>query len=234
METGNVRHVATAEDMIPESAFDSSANAAKAGTKDIQSVFFVNVSPRRDGRSPDHQRQLDEAKACIDLHNQYLALGIVERFTEQVKSGKLPTSGATQDQVARSKYKATSTASWLTQISGCLRQIRTSASSTFEFDLTAVRLPAKNLDVTIVITLIAARGDGFHTSGRLITLRTEDHLVEYVSKKETAKVADFALEYFQGDALFDMNMFRTMKVELSKTVKQEAKRPVVNQYDVIV
>lgn len=185
--------------MIPESSFDSSAKAAGVGAKDIQSVFFVNVLPRRDGRSPDNQRQLDEAKACIDLHNQYLALGIEERFTVEVKNAKLPTSGAIQDQVARSNYNATSTASWLTQISGwyvkfchsvsnscslsdqaalqvrsdatndefqcsrigipykasehhaelhayfgfSLRQIRTSASSTFEFDLTAVQLPSK-------------------------------------------------------------------------------------------
>ncbi|PIA97414.1 hypothetical protein CB0940_06125 [Cercospora beticola] len=78
-----------------------------AASKNIKSVFFVNVYPNRnDLLGDDTRRQLDETKETSGLSNRFLMSKGISKTEEMLQSGQLSSSDAIEDVVRRSGYTA--------------------------------------------------------------------------------------------------------------------------------
>ncbi|CAK1360013.1 unnamed protein product [Cercospora beticola] len=78
-----------------------------AASKNIKSVFFVNVYPNRnDLLGDDTRRQLDETKETFGLSNRFLMSKGISKTEEMLQSGQLSSSDAIEDVVRRSGYTA--------------------------------------------------------------------------------------------------------------------------------
>lgn len=78
-----------------------------AASKNIKSVFFVNIYPDRNGLSHDDiKRQLDETKEIFGLSNRFLMSKGTSQTGEMLRSGKLSSSDAMEHVVQRSGYTA--------------------------------------------------------------------------------------------------------------------------------
>lgn len=102
----NARKPILSSSMVAESAFDDEGSTADLGSKDIQSLFYVNILPDSSQLSSSDQGDIKKSKERIDFNNKFFAATCERTVQQKIDGGMLTSSDAISDQVKRSTYRA--------------------------------------------------------------------------------------------------------------------------------
>ncbi|GIZ37677.1 hypothetical protein CKM354_000111800 [Cercospora kikuchii] len=211
-----------------------------AASKNIKSVFFVNIYPDRDGlRDDDLKQRLDQMKEFIGLHNRFLMNRGTSQTEEKLRSGELhrpmrsrmSSEGAVTPRKLLARTGSNRRNENLNVPKSELQRKLLSIMLSEWFDpnsiydkfgpfLTALSdslsqlssSPRKDMDITVLFTWVSGDWMEIKTTTRMVSFRPENRLIDSIANAQSPTNAEITFEH---------------------TLPKEEHLPAVNNYDLV-